>query len=167
MFARCPLALRPRERRGVDREDHRDRGLVDAQRAGGGRGLGRGDGLADLDAFEAGEGHDLAARGGVGLDPLQAVEDVELASPWWSRGALSRLATRHRVAHPDAAREDAADAEAAEVVAVVEVRDQELQHAVGGAGGGGDRAHQRVEQRPQVVTRARGWAFAMPALAFV
>src|SRR5512137_358897 len=42
---------------------------------------GRGDGLADLDAVEARERHDLAAVGLVGVDALEAVEDVELGDP--------------------------------------------------------------------------------------
>ena len=55
--------------------------IVGSSMCSGGSGAGvcgRGDGLADLDALEAGEGHDLAAGGLVRLDPLEAVEDVEL-----------------------------------------------------------------------------------------
>ena len=56
----------------------------------------------------------------------------------------------------DAAREDAADGEPAEVVAVVEVRDQQLEHAVGRARRGGDVVDQGLEEGPQVVAGAVG-----------
>ena len=51
-----PAAVAPREGRGVHGEDHRDRRLVDVEGGKGGRGLGRGHRLADLDAVEAAPG---------------------------------------------------------------------------------------------------------------
>ncbi len=52
--------------------------------------------------------------------------------------------------------EDAADAQAAQVVAVVQVRDQQLQDPLGRSRRRRDRGEQGIEERPQVVARAVG-----------
>ena len=80
----------------------------------------------------------------------------------------SRLAMATSSPYLQRAVEDAADAEAAEVVAVIQVGDQHLQDAVGIADGRRNVLHDGVEQRPQVGrTRLPSCVLAMPVLAMV
>jgi hypothetical protein len=76
----------------------------------------------------------------------------------------SRLAIHHLVADLDAAREDAADAQASQVVAVVQVRDQELEGALGRAGRRRHVLHHRLEQRPQVLVGTVRLGAGVPVL---
>ena len=64
-------------------------------------------------------------------------------------GAIA-LGDGHIVTILERAVEDAADAEAAQVVAVIQVGDQHLEHAFGIADGRGDVLHDGVEQGPEV-----------------
>ena len=52
--------------------------------------------------------------------------------------------------------EDARDGQPAEVVAVIEIRHQDLQRAIGVAGGRGDGRHDGIEQRLQILTGGVG-----------
>ena len=130
------------------------------QRRGG---LGRGDGLADRDPLEAGQGHDLAAVGRRGFDALQAVEGVELRHLGRLEASVP-LGDGDGLAHRDAAGEDPADAEAAEVVAVVEVRDEELQNGLGAPARRRDVLQDRLEERAQILTGAVGRGAGEPDL---
>ena len=115
--------------------------------------LGRRDRLADADAFEAGQRHDLATACALRLDALEALEREELRDPRLLELAVA-FGDRNSVAHRNLALEDAADAEPAQVVAVVEVRDQQLQGAVGVSARRRQARHESIEERPQILVRA-------------
>ena len=90
-----------------------------------------GDGFADRDVFDAGQADDVAGGRLGDLDPLQAFEGEQLRD-------LRLLHPCHRACTPrpgsptlTRAVEDAADRDAAEVVARVEVGDEHLQRRVG------------------------------------
>ena len=114
-----------------------------------------GDGLPDADALEPGQGHDLAAVRPLHRRALQPLEGEELGDLRGLQGAV-RFRHRHLVAQGDVAGEDAPDGQAPQVVAVVQVRDQELEGAVLRGARGRDVADQRLEQRAQVLVLAVG-----------
>ena len=125
------------EGRVVDAELDGDGGLVDddeRQRRGV---FGAGDGFADGDALDAGDGDDVAHGGLGGLNALEAGEGEELGDAGLLERAVA-FGDGDIVADVERALEDAADGDAAEVVGVVEVGDQDLQRAVGVAGGLGE-----------------------------
>ena len=129
------LAFAAGEGRVVDREDDGDGGLVDLD---GRQRLGifeRAEALADGDAGDAGDGDDIADRGLGGVFALEAVEGEELGDLDGLEGAVE-LGEVDLLAVLERAVEDATDGEAAEVVGVVEVGDEDLEVAVGGAGSG-------------------------------
>ena len=88
-----------------------------------------GDGLADGDAGDAGDGDDVADRGLGDVGALEAVEGEELGDLGLLQRAVA-LGDVDLVAGLERAVEDAGDAEAAEVVGVVEIGDQDLERAV-------------------------------------
>ena len=73
-----PLPFPPAERRRVDRELHRDRGFVDMNCRERFRSLDAGDGLADGDAFHAGDGEEVARQPDGFVDALEPFEGVKL-----------------------------------------------------------------------------------------
>src|SRR6202044_2515803 len=99
-----------------------------------------GDGLADGDAGDAGDGDDIAQLGDLDVGALEAGEAEELGDA----GLLERAVDFRNidfVAGAQGSVEDLGDAEASEVVGVVEVGDLDLQRRVGvalGSGDGGD-----------------------------
>ncbi len=112
-----------------------------------------GDGLADGDVGNARETDDVAGRRVVDVDALQPVERIQLRDLRFARLGRRR-ADGDLVADLHPAVEDAADGDAAQVVARIEVRDQELQRRV-------ERSHRRrhvlddrVEQRPKIFARS-------------
>ena len=108
------------------------------------------------------------AGGLLDVDALQAVEGEELGDLGLAGHVPSSLQTDDRVADLHAAVEDAADGDAAEVVARVEVGDEHLQRRVGVAARRRHVLDDRVEQRPQILAGLvadRG--VAVPARAFV
>ena len=111
-----------------------------------------GDRLADRDVLDAGQADDVARRGLLDVDALQAVEGIELGD----LGVLNRrieLDHRDGVADLHAAVEDPADRDAPEVVARVEVRDEQLQRRVRVAARRRHVLDDGVEQRPQILAR--------------
>ena len=135
----------------------------------GGSGFGRfraGDGLADGDAFHAGDGQDVARPADGFIDALQPFERIELGDLGVVHGAVA-LGDGHVVAVLERAVEDAADAEAAEIVAVIQVGDQHLEHAVGVADGRRDVLHDGVEQGRRSVASSSILDLATPVLAMV
>ena len=119
-------ALASGERRSVDREHHRDGGLVDRdvrQRRGI---FGVGDGFADGDAFHAGDRHDVSQRGFGDVHALQAGEREQLGDLRLVQRAVE-LGDADVFAGVHGAVEDARDGEASQIVAVVEIRHQNLQ----------------------------------------
>ena len=111
--------------------------------------LGVGDGLADGDVLDAGEADDVAGSGLLDFDPLQAVEGVELGHLRFVDQVVE-LADDDRIANLDAAVEDAADGDAADVIARIEVGDENLERRVGVAARRRHVLDNRVEQRPQI-----------------
>ncbi|MFO0001278.1 MAG: hypothetical protein ACK559_09115, partial [bacterium] len=66
------------QRARVREEGDADGGLFDLHAGQGLRALDVGEGVADVEVFDAGDGADLARRDPVGLDLLQALLGVEL-----------------------------------------------------------------------------------------
>src|ERR1035441_4753318 len=146
---RHPLALAAGERRGVDGERHGDGGLVDLdgrQRIGSFR---AGDGLSDRNAFDAGDGQDIALPADGFIHALQPLERIELGDLGVVHAAVA-LGDGHVVAVLERAVDYAADTEAAQIVAVIQVGDEHLQHAVRVAHGWRDVLHDGVEEGPQI-----------------
>ena len=130
----------------------RHRGFVDRDRRNRDLVLHVGDRLADRDVLDSGQTDDVAGGGFLDVDPLEAVERIELGD----LGVLDRgveLDHRHGIADLDPAVEDAPDRDAADVVARIQVRDQQLQRRVGVAARRRHVLDDRVEQRPQVFAR--------------
>ena len=124
------LALSAGQRRGVHTERHAQHGLVDDEAGQGDGFLDRSDGVADLDLGEAGHDEQVACRQHLGLVAADAFERHELGEATLQRGlSLAELlleegdglAATHDAVH------DAADGEAAEVLAGVELGDHGLQ----------------------------------------
>ncbi len=114
-----------------------------------------GDRLADRDVLDAGEADDVAGGGFLDVDALQAVERIELRHLRMLHRVVE-LADGDRIADLHAAVEDAADGDAADVIARIEVRDQELQRCVGVAARRRHVVDDRVEKRPQILADAVG-----------
>ena len=65
-----PLTL-PTMRRGVGADRHRDRGVVDRDGRQRAHVVGVGEGLADRDVLEAGDGDDVAGAGALGREAVE------------------------------------------------------------------------------------------------
>src|ERR1039458_314683 len=143
------LAFASAEGRGVDHELHGDGGLVDddvGQRIGG---LEAGDGFADGDAGDAGDGDDIAQFGLGDVGALESVKaeqlgDLDLLDLAVELGDADFLAGAQRAV------EDARDGQAAEVVAVIKICDQDLQRRGGVAGGRRNGLHDGFKQRLKI-----------------
>jgi len=155
------LAVLAEEWRVVDGERHRHGWLVDGdarQRFGTGGGAKR---VANLEAFEADDGADIAARHRMNLLATHALESVQfldfllLGLP--VLGAEQQLGT-----FGNGAAVDAADGDAAHVGAEVETGDEHLRLALVG-GGRRDALYDGVEHRGDVAARLAPVA-AHPAL---
>ena len=109
-----------------------------------------GDGLADGDVGHARQTDDVAGRGVVDVDALQAVERIQLRDLRLAR-LRRRRADGDLVADLHPAVEDAADGDASQVVARIEVRDQKLQRRV-----------ERSHRRRHVLRRSRRTAAEDP-----
>ena len=130
------LALPPGHRRGVDAEDYRHGRFVHVDRRDWPRAFGVGDRLSDGDALDAGQADDVARRRPIDLDAPQPVEGEQLGDARLLLRAIE-LADGDLVAERDLAVEDAADGEAPEVVARVQVGYQGLERRAGIAAGRG------------------------------
>src|ERR1035438_2692408 len=151
--ARChPLSLASGKGRGVDGERHGDGGLVDLDGRQRLRIFRAGDGLPDGDAFHAGDGQNVALPPDGFIDALQPLERIQLGDLGGVHCAVA-LGDGHVVAVLEGAVDHAADAQTAEIIAVIQVGDQHLQHAVRVAHGWRNVLHDGVEQRPQIGSR--------------
>ena len=123
------FALAPREGRVVDVEGHGEGGLVDLDEGQGLRMLRVAQGLADVQPLDAGDRHNVADAGFLGLG---APEARELIQPRDLHALLlAVLLAQHGLrAHFDAPALDLADAYAPDVIVVVEGGEQKLQRAV-------------------------------------
>ena len=143
------LALGPGQRRGVDPDDHRERGFVDRDHRQRPRVLGVGERLADRHLGQPGDGDDLARPGLLGGNALQRLGHVELGDRRPLDAAVGpapgdRLAVAHLpVAHP-------AERQAADVGVGVEVGDESLEGMLGVVLGRRDALQHQVHQRRQV-----------------
>ena len=146
---RHPLAFAPGEGRRVDGESHGDGGLVDVDGRKRLRRFGVGHGLADEDALHPGDGQDVARPADGLVHALQPFEGIELGDFGGVEGAVA-LGDGHRVAIFQGSLEDAPNAQAAQVVAVIQVGDEHLQDGFGIARRRGNVLQDGVEERAQV-----------------
>src|ERR1017187_2461408 len=146
---RHPLALAPGKGRGVDGERHGDGGLVDLDGRQRLRIFRAGDGLPDGDAFHAGDGQNVALPPDGFIDALEPLERIQLGDLGGVHCAVA-LGDGHVVAVLEGAVDHAADAQAAEIIAVIQVGNQHLQDAIRVAHGRRNVLHDGVEQRPQI-----------------
>jgi hypothetical protein len=110
----------------------------------------RGDALADLDAFDTGDGDDVARDYGFSFIAFEAAERVEFGD--FGRSELAvELADANFFAAIQGAVEDAADCQSAEKFGIVQVGNLKLQDAGGIACRPRDFIHDRFEQRKQVL----------------
>src|ERR1019366_1126154 len=114
-------------------------GLFHAQRANG-------------DAFDAGDRDDVAQRSFRDVGALEAGKAEELGDFCFMKGAVA-LGDRNVFARLHGSIKNAGDGEAAEIVAVVEIRDQDLQRAVGVSLRRGNGVDDRLKQQTQVLAR--------------
>ena len=96
--------------------------------------FGIGDSLADLNAFDAGDGDDVSRGDGLGLIAVQAAKSVELGDARGLERAIE-LDDADLVAAAQGALKDARNGDAAQIIAVVEIGDLHLQGTPGIARG--------------------------------
>ena len=135
--------------RVVDGELDRDGRLIDDDRRQRLRVLKIDDGLTDGDAGDAGDGDDVANHGLGNVGALQSFKGEELGDLGLLQRAVA-LGDVDLIAGLERAVEDARDAEAAEVVRVVEVGDLDLERSLGIAGSRLQRVDDGLEERLQV-----------------
>jgi len=123
------LAFLAAERAVVDAEDHVERRLVDLHARHRQRVVGVADGVADVDLAEALDGAQIACSDLVGFAAREALEAVHLQDARLADAAVGAADRDLRAALEDAA-VDAADADASDIVAPREVRDQHLERTV-------------------------------------
>ena len=142
------------ERRVVDLEGHADRRLVDGQRRQRFGRVERAEGVGDAEVGDAGDGDDVAGFGFLDFDALQAHEAEHLQH---LALALLAVAIDHADRHvgADLAALDAADADQADEVVVVQLADAHLERAVGVHRRRRHVLHDRFVQRGHVAV-ARG-----------
>src|ERR1039458_528872 len=160
---RHPLPLAPGERRGVDGERHRDRGLVNLDWRQRLRIFRGGHRLADRDAFHSGDGQDIALPADGFIHPLQPLERIQLGDLGGVQRAVA-LGDGHVIAVLKRAVYHPADAQAPQIIAVVQVGDQHLEYAVRVADRWWDVLHDGVEQGPQIGGRIFHLALGGPGL---
>src|SRR5512138_2863567 len=112
--------------------------------------FGIGDRLADEDALDPGQGHDVTCRGLGDGSMLEPFERVELRDTSLLDRAVE-FAYRHAVADGDLAREHPANRDAPDIVVVVKRGDQHLQFARVPRGGCGNGLQDLLEQRAEVL----------------
>ena len=145
-------ALAAGERAVVDGEGHHDGRLGDLDEGQRLDGVRRADGVADHDVLDAGDGDDLAHLGRLDRHALEAVKGEEAAQTeiLVQVGVKVVGAGGHRVELQRAAG-DAADADAADELVVVDRGDEHLRRGLGIALRRGDVLENRVKQRAQVL----------------
>jgi hypothetical protein len=114
-----------------------------------------GEGLADRDVGDAGDGDDLTGSDLVGVDALEGLGDVQLGDLDPLDGAVD-AAPGDLVALAEPSVADAAQGEAADVRRGVEVRDERLEGMVGLVGRRRDLLEEDVHQRGQIVGEVVG-----------
>jgi hypothetical protein len=149
------LALAPRQRRGVDLEHHRQRGLVHRDRRQALRGFRIADGDADVHILEPGDGDDVAGAGAVHRAAREPRERQHLPDPAGA-AILVAVAQDHVLSRLHRAAPDAADADASHVGVVVERGHLQLQRPFGIRRGLGHVLEDGLEQGGHVGLLLRG-----------
>ena len=142
-------ALAAGERRRVDADRHGERRLVDGDDGQRSRVVGVGEGLADRDLVDAGDGDEIAGAGLVDGHAGELLGEEQLGD----LHALDRpvgAAPRGLLALAHGAFHDAAQCEAADVLVGVEVGHPGLQRRALGVGGRRDGGQHHVAQRGEV-----------------
>ena len=91
--------------------------------------FGIGDGFADLNALDAGDGDDVAGRDRFGFVALQAAEVEKLGDARGLQRAV-QFGDAHQFAAAQRALEDAGDGDAPEIIVVIEIGHLHLQHGL-------------------------------------
>ncbi len=138
------------EGRGVGADGHRDGGVVDRDGRQRTHVFGVGDGLADRDVLEAGDGDDVAGAGGIGGVALEGTGLQQLGDARVLVGAVG-ADPGHGLALLQRAVEDAQQCETAQERAGVEVGDPGLQRVLVVVRGRGNVLEDRLEQRLEIV----------------
>ena len=144
-----PLPLPPGKRPVVDGERDGDGRLVDADLRQRLRRFRAGDGFPDGDALHPRDRQNIAGDADDFVHALQPFERIELRD----FGGLERavaLDDGHGVAVIQRAARNAADAQTAEIIAVIEVGDEHLEDAGAIAGGRGNVLDDGLEERAEV-----------------
>src|SRR4029077_252969 len=144
-----PLAVTPGKRGTIDRKDHRQRGFVDQQRLEGSGIFGVGQSFADLNALDAGNGDDVTGGNGFGFVTLEAAKGEELGDARGLKRAIE-LDDADLIAAAQGALEDASDGDSAEVIAVIEIGDLNLQSFVRIARGRRNGVQNGLEEKSEV-----------------
>ena len=118
------------ERAVVDQEDHGNGRRLDGQHVEPDGPLGVGDGIADGHGRDAREGEELARLDDGNRRPLQPLEDEQLLDLPEDLLVVPGQ-DRDRVAGPDPASQEAADADASDIVVVADVGDQSREGTLG------------------------------------
>ena len=144
-----PLADTPGERRIINGEDHGQRGLINQQRVERSGIFGIGQSLADLDAFDAGNGDDVSGGNGFGFVAIEAAEGEELGDARSLKRAIE-LGDADLIAAMQCALEDARNGDAAKIVAVIEIGDLHLQSLLRIARWRGDAVQNGLEEEREI-----------------
>ena len=147
--ARHIFALAARKGAVVHHEKHGDGGLVDLHERKGLHAIGRAGRLADVQIREAGHGHEIAQVRGFHLHSAQALELIQLADLHVLCGTVA-AAKDHLLAVLDVAALHTADADAADVIVVIDVGEQDLRRAIQVSLRGGNLLEDHVKQRLHV-----------------
>src|SRR5712672_3767026 len=107
------------------------------------------DAFADLDAFDAGDGHQVARENVFGFVAFEPAKSVELGDAGGIEFAVELADANFRAAL-DGAVEHAADGDAAEKIAVIEIHHLDLQDAFRIAGRRGDGFDDSLEERQEI-----------------
>src|SRR5882757_4379808 len=137
------------KRAAVDGENHGERRLVDQQRFERLRIGEINDAFADLNAFNTSYGHQVPGKDTVGFVALKSAKSVELGDTGGIEFAVELTDADFRAAL-DGAIENAADGDAAEKIAVIEIHHLDLQDAFRIAGRRGDGFDDRLEERQEI-----------------
>src|SRR5262249_4479521 len=111
--------------------------------------FGVGDRLEALDAFYSGESDDVACRNNFRFVALETAKSEKLGNPRWLQRTI-QLGDTHCVTVVKRAAEDARDGDAAEVIAVVEIRHLHLHDARGAARRRRHGAHYGFKERIEI-----------------
>ena len=145
------FSIFPEERRVIDGECHRHGRLVDSD-AGKGFGIGvEGDGIPDLEVFEAHYGADVSAHYLLHFFPAHTLESMEFLDFLACHATVS-LAESHFHAFADSSAVHTAHGDAAHIARIIEAGDQHLHFALY-LRRSRDISDDRVEKRCYVVCR--------------